>query len=110
MRVRWRAAWVGIAASLVMLGLVALALTLGVASSAGEADRDCSDFANQAEAQSFFEANGGSATNNFDYLDGDGDGVACEDLPCPCSAGGGGGGPSPAVPPSESSPSVPPGR
>src|ERR1044072_1036942 len=39
MRVRRRAAWVGVAASLVMLGLVALALTVGVAASAGEADR-----------------------------------------------------------------------
>jgi endonuclease YncB( thermonuclease family) len=113
MRVRRRAAWVGVAASLVLLGLVALALTLSVASSAGEPDRDCADFADQAEAQSFFEANGGSATNNFDNLDGDGDGVACEDLPCPCSAaggGGGGGGSSPVIPPAESSPSVPSGR
>jgi endonuclease YncB( thermonuclease family) len=93
-----------IAVSLTALGLVGVALTLGAASSAGEPDRDCSDFANQAEAQSYFEANGGSASNDFDNLDGDGDGVACESLPCPCaSAGGGGGG-------GGSTPSVPPGR
>ena len=113
MCVRRRAAWVGVSASLVLLGLVAVTLTLSVASSADEPDRDCSDFANQAEAQSFFEAHGGSATNNFDYLDGDGDGVACEDLPCPCAAAGGGGGAggsNPSVPPGGSSPSVPPGR
>jgi len=81
--------------------VVAAILAVGVAPSAGERDRDCSDFANQAEAQRFFEAHGGSATNNFDNLDGDGDGVACESLPCPCAragGGGGGGGSTPSIP------------
>lgn len=44
-------------------------------------DRDCSDFATQVEAQTYFEAGGGSPTYNFDRLDSDHDGVACESLP-----------------------------
>ena len=74
---------------------------MGSGRSSATADRDCSDFATQAEAQSYFESHGGSATNDFDNLDGDGDGVACESLPCPCSGAGGGGqiqGPAPGVP------------
>lgn len=43
-------------------------------------DRDCSDFATQAEAQAFFLANGGPARDPH-RLDGDGDGIACERLP-----------------------------
>lgn len=43
-------------------------------------DRDCSDFATQAEAQAFFEAAGGPARDPH-RLDGDHDGVACETLP-----------------------------
>ncbi len=91
-------AWVWV--SLAALSLVgALAVALSGASSADEPDRDCADFSTQAEAQGFFESHGGSATNDFDHLDGDGDGVACESLPCPCAGeGGGGGGSTPAVP------------
>jgi endonuclease YncB( thermonuclease family) len=57
-------------------------------------DKNCSDFANQAQAQSYFDSKGGSPSNNVDGLDGDGDGIACEALPCPCASpsGGGGGG------------------
>jgi hypothetical protein len=43
-------------------------------------DRDCADFATQAEAQAFFEAAGGPERDPH-RLDGDNDGVACEDLP-----------------------------
>lgn len=43
-------------------------------------DRDCPDFATQAEAQFYFDLKGGSPTNNVDRLDADGDGVACESL------------------------------
>jgi endonuclease YncB( thermonuclease family) len=100
MRVRRRSAQALIWSSLVSLGLSgAMVTSSGDLSYAGEADRDCSDFANQAEAQRFFESHGGSATNDFDNLDGDGDGVACESLPCPCARpGSGGGGGGPAVP------------
>jgi micrococcal nuclease len=46
------------------------------------ADRDCSDFKTHAEAQHYFDSHGGSATNNFDNLDGpDRDGRVCESLP-----------------------------
>lgn len=44
-------------------------------------DKDCSDFATQEEAQSYFESKGGSSTNNVDRLDSDRDGIACESLP-----------------------------
>jgi endonuclease YncB( thermonuclease family) len=97
---------IGVLGSVAVLGLIsATALTHSGASLALERDRDCSDFADQAEAQHFFEAHGGSATNDFDNLDGDGDGLACESLPCPCAGRGGSGGRG-----GGSSPSVPPGR
>jgi hypothetical protein len=40
-------------------------------------DRDCSDFATQAEAQAAFEADG---PGDPEHLDADHDGKACEDL------------------------------
>jgi hypothetical protein len=63
-------------------------------------DMNCSDFDNQAQAQNYFENNGGSPSNNVDGLDADGDGTVCESNPCPCSdydggSGGGGGGTQP---------------
>lgn len=66
------------------------------------ADRDCSDFANQAAAQAFFLANGGPGSDPH-RLDAEGDGVACETLPCPCSTstGGGGGGHQPPAAPAK---------
>jgi endonuclease YncB( thermonuclease family) len=44
-------------------------------------DYDCGDFSSHAEAQSAWEANGGSASYNLWGLDSDGDGIACESLP-----------------------------
>ncbi len=44
-------------------------------------DKDCSDFDTRQEAQSYFESQGGSATNDVDTLDGNSDGEACESLP-----------------------------
>jgi len=43
-------------------------------------DRNCSDFDTWAEAQAFYEAAGGPATDRH-RLDADGNGVACESLP-----------------------------
>ena len=43
-------------------------------------DRDCSDFTTHAQAQAFFESEGGPATD-FHGLDRDKDGLACETLP-----------------------------
>jgi competence protein ComEC len=40
-------------------------------------DRDCGDFASQAEAQAFYEAAGGPEEDPH-RLDGEGDGIACE--------------------------------
>jgi hypothetical protein len=67
----------------------ALVLALSAAPAAlAQADKDCADFSSQAEAQAYFEANGGSPTNNVDNLDADHDGQACEAF----DYGGGGGG------------------
>jgi micrococcal nuclease len=44
-------------------------------------DKDCSDFKTHSEAQAYFDAGGGSSSNNYDGLDGDHDGIACETLP-----------------------------
>jgi Excalibur calcium-binding domain len=49
------------------------------AAAAPAGDRDCLDFASQAEAQAYFESRGGNATNNVDGLDRDGDAIACEE-------------------------------
>ena len=81
---------------------VLLTLLLAFAGLAGSpaqavADKDCSDFSTQAEAQTFFENNNPSADPHA--LDADGDGKACESLPCPCgsTSGGDGGGAATAV-------------
>ncbi|MDP9487448.1 MAG: thermonuclease family protein [Actinomycetota bacterium] len=47
---------------------------------AGGADRDCGNFSTQAEAQAFYEAAGGPASDPH-RLDSDGNGQACESLP-----------------------------
>lgn len=41
-------------------------------------DYDCWDFATQAEAQAYFELDGGSVYNNADGLDRNHNGLACE--------------------------------
>ncbi len=46
----------------------------------GEKDKDCSDFSTQAQAQSFFIANGGPSSDPHN-LDRDSDGRVCETLP-----------------------------
>jgi endonuclease YncB( thermonuclease family) len=85
-----------------LIAAAALVLTAGSDRSTAATDRNCSDFPTQAAAQHYFNAHGGSATNDFDNLDGDGDGRACESLPCPCAGPGGGGG-------GEETPTVPSG-
>ncbi len=45
-------------------------------------DKDCSDFATQAQAQGYL------SPGDPHRLDADGDGLACDSLPCPCSSGG----------------------
>ena len=79
-----------------MLAVAAIASARSATAGSASADKDCSDFANQAQAQSYFVSNGGSPSNDFDNLDADHDGVACESLPCPCSSSGSGGGAAPA--------------
>ncbi|MGC4105252.1 MAG: excalibur calcium-binding domain-containing protein [Thermomicrobiales bacterium] len=60
-----------------------LATTMFAPSNAFTTDdeRNCTAFSTQAEAQAYFDAHGGSATNNVDFLDADRDGIACEHLP-----------------------------
>ena len=62
--------------TILTLGFV---LALGLPS-AYAADMDCGDFSTWAEAQKYFEDNGGSPTNNFNDLDRDHDGMACDSL------------------------------
>jgi opacity protein-like surface antigen len=64
----------------IVLLATAVVLALSAAPAfAQDGDKDCPDFASHEEAQAYFEANGGSPTNNVDRLDADGDGLACED-------------------------------
>jgi LPXTG-motif cell wall-anchored protein len=73
--------------------IAALVLALSAAPAAlAQADKDCADFSSQAEAQAYFEANGGSPTNNVDNLDADHDGQACEAFNYGGDDGGGTGG------------------
>ena len=68
-----------------LLGLVlVVALLVGHAPPRAAADANCSDFATQAAAQSYYIAHGGPAQDP-DGLDADHDGIACESRPCPCS-------------------------
>jgi Excalibur calcium-binding domain len=73
-----------------LIAALVLALSAAPAALAQDGDKDCADFASQAEAQAYFEANGGSPTNNVDNLDADHDGQACEDFDYGDGTGGGG--------------------
>lgn len=69
--------------------LVAAALAFGVlaalsVSPTSAAGVNCSDFANQAAAQTWFLGHGGP-TSDPEGLDGDHNGIACQSLPCPCN-------------------------
>jgi endonuclease YncB( thermonuclease family) len=69
---------------LAILAVIVVAVLPASASAA--ADRDCSDFADQAAAQRFFLEHGGPQSDPHQLDDvGPGNGVACESLPCPCS-------------------------
>jgi hypothetical protein len=70
--------------------ITALVLALSAAPAAlAQPDKDCADFSSQAEAQAYFDANGGSTTNNVDNLDADHDGQACETFDYGGTGGGG---------------------
>jgi Excalibur calcium-binding domain len=72
-----------------LIAALVLALSAAPAALAQDGDKDCADFASQAEAQAYFEANGGSPTNNVDNLDADHDGQACESFDYGGGTGGG---------------------
>lgn len=98
-------AWLALILAAGSLALVTTATAPAHASAPAHAraDRDCSDFPNQAAAQAFYIANGGPASDPH-RLDAEGDGIACETLPCPCSTstgGGGGGGHQPPAAPAK---------
>jgi LPXTG-motif cell wall-anchored protein len=63
------------------LAVIVAILALGATPAIAAQDKDCKDFSTQAAAQAFFEAHGGSPSNNVDNLDADHDGKACESLP-----------------------------
>nr|WP_295889274.1 excalibur calcium-binding domain-containing protein [uncultured Devosia sp.] len=60
-----------------LVASAALFLSMSVPSFA-QADRDCSDFSSQREAQAFYERSGPGDPHG---LDRDNDGEACESLP-----------------------------
>lgn len=70
----------------VCVAAVVAVASLGAATPASAADRDCSDFSTQREAQTYYESKGGPASDP-DRLDADDDGMACDALPCPCGSG-----------------------
>jgi endonuclease YncB( thermonuclease family) len=67
---------------MVVTAAVAAAALAGAAPAAAQ-DRDCGDFADEREAQAYYESRGGPSSDP-DRLDADRDGKACEALPCPC--------------------------
>jgi len=71
-----------------LITALVLAMLAAPAALAQGADKDCADFSSQA----YFEAHGGSPTNNVDNLDADHDGQACEAFDYGGGGGTGGGG------------------
>ncbi len=65
-----------------LLAVMASTLAGGVVPAQAFVDKDCADFATQAEAQAFFVAAGPGDPHR---LDAEGDGLACESNPCPCT-------------------------
>jgi endonuclease YncB( thermonuclease family) len=65
-----------------LLAVMASTLAVGVVPAQAFVDKDCADFATQAEAQAFFLAAGPGDPHR---LDAEGDGLACESNPCPCT-------------------------
>lgn len=78
-----RSAALGLVTAL-LATFVALLGTVTLAGPAHAADKDCSDFDTQQQAQNFYLNNNPSLDPH--RLDGDdNDGIVCESLPCPCS-------------------------
>ncbi|MDH2415270.1 thermonuclease family protein [Nocardioides sp. CER19] len=74
-----------------LLALSGATVLTAASPASAHTDKDCSDFATQADAQSYFISLGGPSSDP-DRLDADGDGIACDSNPCPCSTNTGGGG------------------
>jgi len=70
----------------------------GGRTAAGAADVNCADFPSQAEAQTYFDNNGGTVDNNVAGLDANANGQACEDFDYGQAVSGGGGGNGAAAP------------
>ncbi|MED4205452.1 LPXTG cell wall anchor domain-containing protein [Neobacillus mesonae] len=66
--------------ALLSLLMTSFVFVFGLQNVSAQSDKNCPDFSTWNEAQTYFEQNGGSPTNNVDDLDRDGDGLACEDL------------------------------
>jgi len=63
-----------------VLGFLALAAPAGAQEGPSAGASKCTDFnSDQAAAQAYFEAGGGSATTNYEGMDEDGNGIACDE-------------------------------
>lgn len=63
-----------------VLGFLAIASPVGAQEGPSAGASKCTDFnSDQAAAQAYFEAGGGSATNNYEGMDEDGNGIACDE-------------------------------
>jgi hypothetical protein len=61
-----------------LAGIAAIAVALAFPATGSAADKDCSDFKSQRQAQKFFKKKGGPRKDPH-RLDADNDGIACED-------------------------------
>ena len=93
-----------------LLLLVLCTILVAFSSEGRAAGVNCSNFSDQASAQSYFDSRGGSPSNNVEGLDADHDGVACGSLRCPCKAPGAAPTPTPTyqVPTASPTPTITP--
>jgi hypothetical protein len=64
----------------IAVGLLIMLAFAGMAAPGSAQDLACPQFSSdQIAAQDYFEANGGTATNNFNNMDANGNGIACDE-------------------------------
>lgn len=66
-----------------MVGMAMLLASPAVAQSGADGSFNCPDFGSEAEAQAYYDSQGGLAGGDPDGLDADSDGLACEDSGLP---------------------------
>ncbi len=80
----WRESWsimrCRVFVLFMVLGFMAMAAPAGAQEGPSAGASKCTDFnSDQAAAQAYFEAGGGSATTNYEGMDEDGNGIACDE-------------------------------